>query len=261
MWRNGTPVEGDGAADLAFAGFAHFTAMQARHGAVRGLDLHLRRLRNASRELFGRELDEAAVRDDMRRALDSAPAEVSMIVTVHPPEGEFTPAAGGGELDVTIRTGPAFDGPSGPLRLDVVEHERFLPHVKSVGEGAKTYYLWRAQASGFDDAAFVDRTGRLTEATIWNLAFFDGDTVIWPDAPKLDGTTMQILQRRLRDAGVPQEKRVLLPADVGELSAVVMNSWTPAVPVCRVGAYATTQDPRLATLLRQAFLTEPPVRP
>lgn len=37
---------------LAFAGFAHFTAMQVRNGRVRGLDLHLERLRGASLALF-----------------------------------------------------------------------------------------------------------------------------------------------------------------------------------------------------------------
>ena len=35
-------------APLAFAGYAHFTALQVRGHRVRGLDLHLRRLRTAS---------------------------------------------------------------------------------------------------------------------------------------------------------------------------------------------------------------------
>ncbi len=261
MWRNGVPAGAGDAADLAFAGFAHFTAMQVREGAVRGLDLHLRRLRDASRELFGRALDEAVVRDRMRQALVTAPPAVSMTVTVHAAEGEFAPAEPDRPLEVTVRVGAASDGPAGPLALDVVEHERFLPHVKHVGEGAKTYHLRAARAAGFDDAAFVDRSGRLSEATIWNLAFSDGGTVVWPRAGKLDGTTMQILQRQLHRAGVPQQERDILPGDLSGLSAVVMNSWTPAVPVSRIGTHRLEGDTRFVEILRDAFAAEVPARP
>lgn len=50
--------------------------------------------------------------------------------------------------------------------------------MKHIGEVAKTYLLRQAVAQGFDDAAFVDRRGRLSEATIWNLAFWDGAAVV-----------------------------------------------------------------------------------
>ena len=49
---NGVAATSDALAALAFAGHAHFTAMQVRDGHVRGLDLHLARLRDAS-ALFG----------------------------------------------------------------------------------------------------------------------------------------------------------------------------------------------------------------
>jgi hypothetical protein len=43
--RNGKTATREALAPLAFAGHAHFTAMQVRDGRVRGLDLHLARLR------------------------------------------------------------------------------------------------------------------------------------------------------------------------------------------------------------------------
>jgi branched-subunit amino acid aminotransferase/4-amino-4-deoxychorismate lyase len=76
--------------------------------------------------------------------------------------------------------------------------------VKHVGEVAKTYYLRQAVGQGFDDAAFVDRRGRLSEGSIWNLAFWDGTTVVWPAADILDGTTMGIVRRQLDRLGVAQ---------------------------------------------------------
>ena len=53
---DGQPASGADLAPLAFAGYAHFTAMQVRGRQVRGLDLHLGRLRAASQTLFGQAL-------------------------------------------------------------------------------------------------------------------------------------------------------------------------------------------------------------
>ncbi len=41
---------------LAFAGHAHMTAMQIHNGQIRGLDLHLARLQEASLALFGKAI-------------------------------------------------------------------------------------------------------------------------------------------------------------------------------------------------------------
>ncbi|KPC69042.1 branched-chain amino acid aminotransferase, partial [Streptomyces sp. NRRL WC-3753] len=71
--RNGQAATTDDLAPLAFAGYAHFTAMQVRGGRVRGLDLHLERLRSASLELFGRAVPDDQVRAYLRTALEAGP--------------------------------------------------------------------------------------------------------------------------------------------------------------------------------------------
>src|SRR3546814_14289851 len=50
----------------------HFTTMQVRDGAVRGLDLHLARLREATAELFDVAFDDARATGGLRQALDIA---------------------------------------------------------------------------------------------------------------------------------------------------------------------------------------------
>ncbi|MFD5320761.1 aminotransferase class IV family protein [Streptomyces sp. NPDC127098] len=258
--RNGRPASAEELAPLAFAGYAHFTAAQVRGGRIRGLDLHLARLRSASVELFGRALPDERVRELLRAALGESPADASLTATVYSSAGEFTAAEGG--LDVLVRTGPPTDGPAGPLALAVVEHERTLPGVKHVGEVAKTHLLRRAVAEGFDDAAFVDRRGRLSEATIWNLAFWDGEAVVWPEAEVLGGVTMGILRRRLAGLGVPQRVSEVTPGDVAALKgAVVMNSWTPAVPVRRIGAVELPAASAFVEALRRGYEAEPPTAP
>lgn len=257
---NGTAATADQLASAAFAGYAHFTAMQVRSGAVRGLDLHLARLRKASDELFGAHLPDAQMRGYLRQAIQAAPADASSLgCFVTQRAGEFTAPTAPTELDVLVRTSAAAEPPVGPLSLDVVGHERHLAHLKHVGEVGKTFYLRHAVARGFDDAAFVDTHGRLSEATIWNLAFWDGESVIWPRADLLSGVTMQILARRLTARGVPQRTADVRPEDLHPYSAaVVMNSWTPGIAVHRIGDHQFPGGSQLTQVLHDAYLDEAP---
>ncbi|WP_219413063.1 aminotransferase class IV, partial [Pseudonocardia nigra] len=158
--------------------------------------------------------------------------------------------------------GPAASGPTGPLALATVEHERVLPAVKHVGEVAKTYFLRQAVGDGFDDAAFVDRRGRLSEGSIWNLAFWDGAAVVWPVAEMLGGTTMGVAHRQLDRLGVPQRFQEITLADLTALAgAVVMNSWTPGVAVHRIDSVPVPEAPTFVALLHRAYQAEPLTAP
>ncbi|MHA6625741.1 aminotransferase class IV family protein [Pseudonocardia sichuanensis] len=255
---NGRAATAEDLAPLAFAGYAHFTAMQVRDRSVRSLDLHLDRLRTASDELFDRHLPDSRIREHLRTAIDAGPPDSSLTFVVTSRPGEFMPADPDGSLDVVVRITEPAQPPAGPLALDVVGHERYLPHIKHVGEVAKTHFLRRAHSRGFDDAAFEDRAGRLSEATIWNLAFWDGDSVIWPKAAVLPGVTMQTLARRLDARGVPQRSREIRRSDLTDrMSAVVMNSWVPAIPVSRLGEHRLADDPGFTRLLHEAYASEP----
>ncbi len=256
--RNGRPATTADLAPLVFAGYAHFTALQVRGGKIRGLDLHLTRLRFASLLLFGHALPDDQIRTYLRTAIEAGPSDLSLMATIYPPAGEFTAAATDAEPEVLVRTTPAASGPAGPLALATVHHERFLPTVKHVGELAKTYLL-REPA---DDAAFIDRRGRLSEATIWNLAFWDGEAVIWPRAEILVGTTMGVVRRQLDKLAVPQRTQEVTLADLPTLAgAVVMNSWTPGVTVDRIGAVPLPDAPDFLELLHRAYQAEPLVSP
>ena len=258
--RDGELADRHALAPLAFAGYAHFTAMQVRGGRVRGLDLHLERLRNASTELFGQALPDDRIRALLRAALVDGPDDVSLVATVYGTAGEFTAAAQAPH--VLERTAAPSAGPSGPLALAVFEHERMLPHIKHVGEVAKTYYLREAARQGHDDAAFMDRDGHLSEASIWNLAFWNGGAVVWPEAAMLSGITMRIVRRRLADLGIPQRTQPITPGQAARMhGAAVMNSWTPGVAVRRVGAAPMPDAAPLLAVLHEAYALEPLVAP
>ncbi|WP_410814170.1 aminotransferase class IV family protein [Micromonospora sp. 067-2] len=260
--RNGEAVTAEELTPLAFAGYAHFTAMQVRAGTVRGLDLHLERLRAASVELFGRAVPDERVRSYLRAALRAGPADLSLTATVYSSAGDLVVTGADVEPEVLVRTGAATSGPRGPLTLQPVEYERFLPSIKHVGEVAKTYALRQAIGQGFDDAAFLDRQGRLSEASIWNLAFWDGTAVVWPVAEMLAGTTMGIVRRQLVRLGVAQRDQEVTIADLPAMAGcAVMNSWTPGVTVHRIGSVSMPEAPSFLALLHRAYQADPPSAP
>ncbi|WP_437341765.1 aminotransferase class IV [Cupriavidus basilensis] len=185
-------------------------------------------------------------------------------LAVYSPAGEFTVAGADVEPEVLVRTGPPASGPQGPLGLAAVPHERVLPALKHVGEVAKTYFLRQSVGKGFDDAAFVDAQGRLSEGTIWNLVFWDAEaeTVVWPEAEMLAGTTMGIVRRQLDRLGVRQRVQPVTLADLpGLAGAAVMNSWTPGVAVSRIGSAPMPEAPSVLALLHRAYQMEEPVLP
>ena len=120
-WIDGQPANAADLASLAFAGFAHFTAMQVRDGRVRGLDLHLGRLRSASLAMFGRAASDEIVRERIRSAIENGPANLSLTATMFSRAGEFTRSGATGDPAILVRTSQDNDGPEGPLRLALVD--------------------------------------------------------------------------------------------------------------------------------------------
>ncbi|MET9618809.1 aminotransferase class IV [Kitasatospora indigofera] len=53
---------------------------------------------------------------------------------------------------------------------------------------------------GYGEAWLVGQGGVIAEGSITNVGFVEGDTVVWPDAPVLQGIAMQVLGRELAAA-------------------------------------------------------------
>jgi branched-subunit amino acid aminotransferase/4-amino-4-deoxychorismate lyase len=185
--------------------FGHFTAMQVRGRRTRGLSLHLRRLEAANEELFGAELDHERVRELIRQALGEVE---DASVRVYSFESEPEPA-----IIVTVRK-PG--GVSGPQRLQSVPYQRPDAHLKHLATG-QGYYSRLARRNGFDDALLTSADGAVSETAIANIAFFDESGIVWPDAPLLQGVTMQLLEQRLPELGVPSRRAPVRVQDITAL--------------------------------------------
>ncbi|MBT2450872.1 aminotransferase class IV [Streptomyces sp. ISL-43] len=237
---NGRPPEVADLHRVATWNYGHFTSMQVREGSVRGLDLHLRRLEGGSLALFGEgvESDDGRIRELIRHALGEV-RDASVRVTVVPDVG--APEA---ETDVMVSVSdPVGDAPRPALRVRTATYERELPHLKHAATMGLTYQRRQAQAAGFDDVLFMGRDGGLLEGSVWNVAFWDGQQVVWPQADVLPGITMQLLQGGLTRIGTPWSTRRLTADDLPAMrAAAATNSHCPSQPLASIDKVTFTDD-------------------
>ncbi|MEW1653901.1 aminotransferase class IV family protein [Streptomyces sp. NPDC093707] len=190
---DGEPVEPAQLQSLALTNYGHFTTMRVDDGRVRGLALHMDRLRRDCRMLFDADLDLERVRELARRAVPASGSAV-VRVTVFDPHLDLGHPSTADDPHVLVTSRPAGALPLPPLRVRSTPYVREVPSVKSVGLFAGLHHRRQAQLGGFDDALFVDRDGVVSEGGTWNVGFFDGARVIWPAADCLVGVTMELLK-------------------------------------------------------------------
>jgi branched-subunit amino acid aminotransferase/4-amino-4-deoxychorismate lyase len=225
---NGREAGPEAVSLLEHEGWGHFTAMQVRGGRARGLDLHLARLEAAHQEVYGRALGGQEIRNRIRHALGGRPdASVrvygywaGLIVTVREPQGM----------------------PDRPHAMTAVPFQRPLARLKHVGSWGQGRFRESALAAGFDEGLLIDETGRISEGTITNVGFCRDGTVIWPDAPKLDGITMLVLRQQLTAAGVEQAEEPVRVSELPGYDGMILCNSRGWAPVGRVDDLVIPQD-------------------
>jgi branched-subunit amino acid aminotransferase/4-amino-4-deoxychorismate lyase len=244
--RSAVPEDGW---DPAMTTYGHFTAMQVRNRRTRGFDLHLARLRQATEELFGRELDDVLVRQSINLALGDDVEDAS--VRVYVVHGEPEPS-----VIVTVKS--PVEAPASE-RIRSVLYQRPLPHIKHLGgfriEGldAQSYFRRRVQAEGFDEALLTAADGTIAEAAIANVAFIAGSTIVWPDAPALAGITMQLVQQALRHEGRSWERASVRLSDLRSFDGAFLTNSHGIWPVTAIDDGQFAVDERWFAPLVDAY--------
>lgn len=227
--------------------YGHYTSMQVRAGQVRGMALHLARLDDGNETFFGRRGDvddELRLRGYIRHALGDV-RDASVRVDVRP------------DVLVTVDA-PAPDGPRPPLRVRTDPYQRPWPEQKHVDTMGLAHARRGAVAAGFDDALLVGPDGLVREGTMWNVAFWDGTQVVFPEAPVLKGVTMVLLQIAMTMTGVPWTLRPVRRTDLPDLlAAAAVSSHCPAQPIAGVDDVVFDEQGPLTAALCRAWDTVP----
>lgn len=254
---DGEPASAAQLARIARFNHGHFTSLQVRGGGARGLDLHLTRLRDATRTLYDAPLDPQRVRDLLHHALRGI-ADASVRVNVFSPDWSVAAMPSPARIGVMVNVAPPAAADLRPLRLRTVEHERFLPQIKHVGTFPLFQLRADARREGYDDALFIDRHDRISEGTVWNIGFRDGNRVVWPEAPQLRGISMQLLERGLANAGIASERRTLTREMLRDLSAsFICNASGVGQPVASIDDAMFAPDDAFARMLIDCYESNP----
>lgn len=247
---NGVPADLDQLRCLALTNFGHFTTIRVAGSQVRALSLHLDRLVRDCRALFDADLDPDRVRHFVRHAVAGIAGPVVVRVTIFDPDldlGNAGRAAEPGVL-VTLRPDPR---PAPPLRARAVRYRRDLPAVKHVGLFGTLRERRAAQRDGFDDALFVDGRDAVCEGTVWNIGFFDGERVVWPDGEQLPGITKTVIQQAYCGPAVTETVRL---ADLARMrAAFATNATTGVRPVALVNDVGWPVEQAIHRTLREAY--------
>lgn len=247
---NGGPATADQLAYPAIVNYGHFTAMQVRGGAVRGLGLHLSRLDSATRELFATSLDGDLVCAHIRHALGADILDASVRVSVFQPRGGERPS-----VMVVVR--PPGEPPAAPQRLTAVPYERPVAHLKHAGTFGQIWHGQAAERAGFDDALLTGPGGVIAEGTISNIGFFDGKAVIWPDSPALAGITMQLVISVLDRHGTPSRRDTVRVAGLSSFRAAFVTNSLGVAPVRQIDDQVLGVDPDFIRDLAEAYDSVP----
>ena len=232
---NRRPASAEDLRVLVQGNYGHFTTMQVRDGRVRGLEFHLARLAQGTLELFGVVLEPGRVVDDMRHALRIADAGACTLrVSVFSRDFDVGSPCAAGDVDLLVAIAPPAQPPAAAMRVRSVRFERTAPHLKHVGTFALFHQRRLAIQSGFDDAVFVDGQRRISEGSLWNIGFGQGERVIWPQALALRGTTESLLRAGLEASGVEQGHREIGLADLEGFDAAFASNARGIWPISAI---------------------------
>lgn len=260
LWIDGEPASSDDLAHQVLHPYGAFTSFRVENGGVRGLDLHLARLIESARELFGEAPSEARLRDLMRQALgDRSGAWLRVSLFSRDIRMRRADAVGEPSVMAGVFDPPA--GLAGGLRLLPRVHAREAPHLKHVATFGLMRARREARQAGYDDALFVDEAGLIAEGSVWNIGFMAGDHIVWPEAPMLAGVARAVIRRNLAEAGMTDEVRAVRLDDLSAFDgAFICNSATPAAGVMAIGDREWAIDPARIARLAAVWAAESPER-
>lgn len=252
---NGEPASAADLQALALTNYGHYTAMRVDDGAVRGLTHHLERLVNDCRRVLGAELDRETVHGYIAHAIDGLSGSFNVRVTVYDPGLDMAHPGDSAKPHVLVTTRPTSTLPAPPLRAGVASYVRDHPEAKHIGLFGALAHRRAVQLRGFDDVLFSDPQQMVTEGATWNVGFYDGQNVIWPDAAVLPGITMTLLQQVHDDTVI----RPIALAELGGMQAAFATNVTVGVrALTAVESIEFPAEHPIIDVLRDEFAEIPP---
>jgi branched-subunit amino acid aminotransferase/4-amino-4-deoxychorismate lyase len=251
---NGIMLETSDLPVLMALQYGHFTSMQIRDGQVKGLKLHLDRLEKSSEKLFACHIDGKKIMEYLQNIVgknDSCSVRVNI----------FTQSFQGNlikpnDLKVLITKSSPVHPSNVALKVKTAHFERLLPDVKYSGilSGILAYQR-EARAEGYNDVLYTDNHDHIAEGSVWNIGFYDGQSVILPTAPALSGIMIQLLTERFKSLGTKVIYKNIHLSELSEYKAAFYtNSVNHRGIIAQIDRYVLDKGGEgISTLLESAY--------
>ncbi|CAN5396861.1 aminotransferase class IV family protein [soil metagenome] len=255
---DGAPATTDDLTYLALVNYGAYTSFLVEQGAVRGLDVHLARLEASALELFGETPGEARLRDLMRLAVEGQDRCWLRVSLFSPDIWARSPSVPTMPRVMTMAAQP-HPPLATSVRLAVQTYSREAAHLKHTAIFGLIRARRQARDDGFDDALFVDADGLISEGSLWNIGFLIGDTVVWPQAPMLEGAAQTLIERGLSAVGLTSTTELVRITDLACFDAAFLcNSATPACAVTAIGDHVFPSHPDRIAAIAAAWSANAP---
>lgn len=257
LWIDGRPAGIEDLSHQALINYGALTSFVVEGAGVRGLDRHLDRLGRSAVELFGEAVAEDRLRDQMRTAL-AGRGDAWLRISLFSRELSLRQPDWTGAPQVMI----SVSDPPSPLphgvRLQSRTYAREAPHLKHVATMGLLRARRLARLAGYDDAVFTDAEGRISEGSLWNIGFIQGDAVVWPDAPMLDGVAQALIREALDRAGSLHRTEIVRLSNLSRFDAAFLcNSATPAAEIAAIDAYDFPGSPGPIQRIGELWRSQP----
>lgn len=237
-------------AQRATVNYGHFTSMQVRNLGVKGFDLHLERLRAASKELHNADLDILRVHRYLKAALagtENASARIDV----------FRNMTAGAPEHIMVTLSDPQPTPAKSVTLKSVSYQRPVPHIKHAGGFAQIYHQRRVQEAGFSDALLVGKHGEISETAVANLGFIRGGEIIWPATDALYGITWQLLTRIFAAHKIPSSRGPISLHGLSEFEAAFTTNSHGITPISRIDEVALAVENQMLDRVAALYESEP----
>lgn len=242
---NGKFVPADEAAipfsDTGFVrGYGVFDFLRTYGRAPFRLADHLRRLQASATAIdlpipWSLEELEAIVYETLAHNPEAQDVSIRLVVTGGHSPGFLMP--GGEPTLIVMIAGLNANSPESFERgasLISVDHERFMPSVKSLNYITAIMALKQAKQAGAVEALYRTQDGLLTECTTSNFFVFKDGRLITSDWGVLDGVTRRVALEIAEDL-YEIEYRPIAYAELGELDEAFITSTTKEImPIVRI---------------------------
>lgn len=247
---NGTPISVEDLTALALTNYGHFTSMRVDDGRVRGLSLHMARLSRDCRAVFDVDLDLDYVLHLVQKVAVTLAGSFVIRVTIFDPTLEMGHPGAKAEPKILVTGRSAAALPLASFRVQSAHYTRDLPLIKHAGLMGSMRCRRVAQLNGYDDAIFVDSNSFVTEGVTWNVGFFDGSRIVWPQGDILPGVTMALLN----EVHAPSvTARISLAEIHGMVAAFATNTSIGVRPISAIDGHDFDDNNPALRLLREEY--------